>query len=47
MKKQKRRKEYKCITCGDDVKPIIIYHQCCEKHHKQNIKITKERMDKI
>ena len=45
QRRQKRREEHKCIYCGDDVKTKITYHQCCEKHHKQNIE-TKKLRDK-
>lgn len=30
--RHKRRKEKRCIHCGEKVKPIIVYHQYCEKH---------------
>ena len=35
--RQQRRKENKCIHCGCEVKPIIVYPQACEKHqyHKK------------
>lgn len=41
-KRQERRRSNECIVCGDEVKPIITYHQCCDKHHKQNIQTAKK-----
>lgn len=43
-KKRRKRlvKEHKCIACGCDVKPVVIYHTRCKKHlakmrNKKNI----------
>lgn len=46
LRKEQRVKlkiEHKCINCKAKVKPIIIYHQYCEKHRTEENERKKKR----
>jgi len=33
--RRERRKKHLCIDCGSPVKPVLVYHQRCKKHHEK------------
>ena len=47
-KKRRKRlvKEHKCIACGIDVEPVLVYHTRCPKHLKNMKTSQNQRKEK-